>query len=119
LYRNRSVRSLDVVHDDAIQVELFDGLDGARLRGELDLLAYEKVAAALAPLFDAAGDVTIDVSELTFVDSSGIRLFVRLQRALHDRGQLHLRAPTAHVASVFEVAGLTELGIAVEGAADA
>jgi hypothetical protein len=32
---------------------------------------------------------------------------------------LHLRAPTAHVASVFEVAGLTELGIAVEGAADA
>jgi anti-anti-sigma factor len=107
------------VEEDTIEVELFDGLDGAALRGELDLLVYEKVAEALGPLFEASGDVTIDVSELTFVDSSGIRLFVRLQRALHDRGQLHLRAPTPHVASVFEVAGLTELGIAVNGADDA
>lgn len=99
-----------------VQVELFDGLDGATLRGELDLLAYEKVAEALGPLFEATGDVTLDVSGLSFVDSSGIRLFVRLQRALQGRGRLHLREPTPHVASVFEVAGLTELGIAVEGA---
>jgi anti-sigma B factor antagonist len=103
------------VDEETVHVELLDGA-GAVLRGELDLLVYDQVSAELAPLFEAAGDVTIDVSELAFVDSSGIRLFVRLQRALGERGRLHLRAPTPHVASVFEVAGLQEIGIVVEAA---
>jgi anti-anti-sigma factor len=104
-----------VVDDETVHVELLDGA-GAVLSGELDLLVYDQVTAELAPLFEAPGDVTIDVSQLSFVDSSGIRLFVRLQRALGDRGHLRLRAPTPHVASVFEVAGLQELGIVVEPA---
>jgi anti-sigma B factor antagonist len=103
------------VDEETVQVELLDGT-GAVLRGELDLLAYDQVSAELAPLFEAPGDVTLDVSGLSFVDSSGIRLFVRLQRALEDRGHLHLRAPTPHVASVLEIAGLRELGIVVEPA---
>jgi anti-sigma B factor antagonist len=102
------------VGEQTVQVEVSDDGTGAALRGELDLLAYDQVSAELAPLFDAAGDVVVDVSGLSFVDSSGIRLFVRLQRALDDRGRLHLRGPTPHVASVFEVAGLPQLGIAVE-----
>ena len=100
--------------DGTVRVELFEEAGRAVLHGELDLLAYDEVAAQLAPLFDAPGDVTVDVSDLSFVDSSGIRLFVRLQRALGDRGRLHLSGPTAHVASVFEVAGLHQLGIVVE-----
>jgi anti-sigma B factor antagonist len=102
------------VSEQTVQVEVSDDGTGAALRGELDLLAYERVSAELSPLFAAAGDVVVDVSGLSFVDSSGIRLFVRLQRALEERGRLHLRGATPHVASVFEVAGLPELGIAVE-----
>jgi anti-sigma B factor antagonist len=103
------------VDEKTMQVELLDGT-GAVLRGELDLLVYDQVSDELAPLFDAQGDVTLDVSELSFVDSSGIRLFVRLQRALGDRGRLHLKSPTPHVTSVFEIAGLLQLGIVVEPA---
>ena len=100
--------------EQAVQVEVSDDGTVAALRGELDLLAYDQVSAELAPLFAAAGDVVVDVSGLSFVDSSGIRLFVRLQQALDDRGRLHLRGATPHVTSVFEVAGLQALGIAVE-----
>jgi anti-anti-sigma factor len=107
------------VVDDAFRVELAEGLDGARLIGELDLLVYEKADLALSPLFDAPGDVTIDVSDLAFVDSSGIRLLVRLERAIHERGVLHLRGPSPHIARVFEVAGLPDLGIAIEEVRDA
>ena len=104
--------------DDAFRVELSDELDGARVSGELDMLVYEKADVALSPLFDAPGDVTLDVADLTFIDSSGIRLFVRLERAIRDRGVLHLSRPSAHIARVFEVAGLPDLGIVIEAAQD-
>jgi anti-sigma B factor antagonist len=105
--------------DDTFRVELSDDLDGARLTGELDLLVYEKADIALSPLFEAPGDVTLDVSDLTFIDSSGIRLLVRLEQAIRDRGVLHLRGASAHVARVFQVAGLPDLGVVIEDGDDA
>jgi anti-sigma B factor antagonist len=107
------------VVDDAFRVELFEDLDGARLSGELDLLVYEKADLALSPLFDAPGDVTLDLSGLAFIDSSGIRLIVRLERAIRERGLVHLRGPSPHIARVIEVAGLPNLGILVEDVGDA
>jgi anti-anti-sigma factor len=107
------------VADDAFRVELSDDLDGARLVGELDLLVYEKADLALSPLFEAPGDVTLDVSDLTFIDSSGIRLLVRLEGAIRERGVLHLRGASPHIARVFQVAGLPDLGIVIEAVQDA
>jgi anti-sigma B factor antagonist len=105
------------VVEDGFHVEL-DGERAARLRGELDVAAYDDAAAAAAPLFEAAGDVTLDLSDLSFVDSSGIRLFIRLHKALDGRGVLILRSPTAHVAYILEIAGLPEIGIRLEKTAE-
>lgn len=101
--------------DDApVTVEL-NGGQLATLRGELDLSSYDEVSAVLTPLFDADGDVILDLAELTFVDSSGIRIFIRLHTALQERGgRLILRGPTANVARVFGVAGLPQMGIVIE-----
>jgi anti-sigma B factor antagonist len=93
---------------------MLDGLNGARLSGELDLSTYDATAAALSPLFEASGEVTLDLSELSFVDSSGIRLFILLHQALDDRGLLVLRSPSAHVARILEIAGLPELGVRMD-----
>lgn len=98
-------------------VEL-DGERAARLRGELDVAAYDAAVAAAAPLFDAMGDVTLDLSDLSFVDSSGIRLFIQLHKALAGRGALILRAPTPHVGYILEIAGLPEIGIRLEMTAE-
>ena len=102
------------VDADGFHVELLDGLPEARLIGELDLSSYDEANAALSPLFEATGEVVLDMSELSFVDSSGIRLFIRLHQALRDRGGLTLRSPTPHVARVLEIAGLPELGIRMD-----
>jgi anti-anti-sigma factor len=111
-----AVTSLVTVSDLPFRAEPMDGMDGVRLSGELDIASYEVAEAALAPLFEAKGDVTIDVSELEFVDSSGLRLFIRLRQALGDRGELILRSPLPHVARVVEIAGLRELGVRLEQA---
>jgi anti-sigma B factor antagonist len=88
----------------------------ARLRGELDVGAYDAATAAAEPLFRADGDVTLDLSDLSFIDSSGIRLFIRLHKALEGHGHLILTAPTSHVAYILEIAGLPEIGVRVENA---
>jgi anti-anti-sigma factor len=106
------------VNDEGARVELIDGLQEARLIGEFDLDVYEKVCAELGPLFEATGDVTLDLSGVGFLDSSAIRLFVRLQQSRTGEGTLVLRAPQPHVARVLTVAGIAELGIRVEGASD-
>ena len=102
------------MNDEAARVELNDELREARLIGEFDLDVYEKVSAELAPLFETPGDVTLDLSEVAFLDSSAIRLFVRLQQSRERDGNVILRAPRPHVARVLSVAGVAELGIRVE-----
>ena len=72
--------------DEPVRVELSDGLQGAKLFGELDLAVYEKFCAELTPLFESPGDVRLDLSEVEFIDSSAIRLFVRLQEAREGNG---------------------------------
>ena len=99
--------------DDGLHVEL-DGDRGARLSGELDLSSYDGAERVLAQLFSAQHDVTLDVSELSFMDSSGIRLIMQLRQALGDGHRLVLSSPTPQVMRVIEIAGLAQLGIAIE-----
>jgi anti-anti-sigma factor len=99
-----------------LRVDRSDGGAEARVSGELDLATYESALSALTPIVEAEGqgDVVLDLAELSFVDSSGIRLFIKLQQALGDRGRLVLRAPQPQVVKVIEIAGLRELGIRVD-----
>lgn len=97
------------MRDDGFQVEL-DGACRATLSGELDLSAYDDATRALAPLFGATDDVSLDVSGLSFVDSSGIRLLIQLHQGLNG-GRLILRSPPPHLARVLEIAGLPDLGV--------
>jgi anti-anti-sigma factor len=102
------------VKDDTFGVEMLDGSRGARLRGELDLSTYEDAARELAALFDGSGDVMLDVGEVSFVDSSGIRLFIRLHQSTQD-GVLVLRSPQPHVERLLRIAGLPDLGVRMDG----
>jgi anti-anti-sigma factor len=104
------------VADDGFLIEL-DGVRGARVTGELDLASYDAAMAGLGGLFGALGDVSLDLSGLTFVDSSGLRLFILLHQSLGQSGRLVLRDPTPHVASILEIAGLEGLGVRLERAA--
>jgi anti-anti-sigma factor len=101
--------------NDGFHVEL-DGDRGASLSGELDLSSYEEAERILAPLFAAEDDVTLDVSRLTFMDSSGIRLIIQLRQALPSDRRLILRSATPQVARVADIAGLADLGITIEAA---
>ena len=79
------------------------------LVGELDLAGVDQVAEELlrAEKTDA-GEIVVDLSELTFIDSSGIRLILEADaRSRADGNRLRLIRGPALVQRVFEISGVT------------
>jgi anti-anti-sigma factor len=78
------------------------------LSGELDIATVPRVEAAVnATLKSEVRTLTIDLSRLTFVDSSGLRMFLVLdQRAAAEGWTLRLTRPTEQVLRSFRVSGV-------------
>jgi anti-sigma B factor antagonist len=80
------------------------------LAGELDMATAPELADVFEALVaDGPGEIVVDLAELSFVDSSGLAVFVTTQNALHEQGRrLSLRSPRRHAIKVLEIAGLIE-----------
>jgi anti-anti-sigma factor len=82
----------------------------ARVAGELDIRTCEILERAAGDLVDRGGRVVLDLSELTFCDSTGLAGLVRLhKRAEAAGGELVLRAPVARVHHLLSLTGLVRL----------
>lgn len=79
-----------------------------RLIGELDISNSERLAAALDGELEGQGDITLDLSELTFIDSSGIRVLLRALDGLNGKGKLVLLAPTSSVRNILALMRLDD-----------
>ncbi|MCW2714815.1 MAG: anti-sigma factor antagonist [Frankiales bacterium] len=79
-----------------------------RATGELDVMTSRSVLPALPEMVEGAAGVVLDVSAVTFFDSSGLRLVDRLARACGGQGaQLRVVAPPGTMARrVLEIAGM-------------
>lgn len=83
------------------------------LAGEFDLAAIDAFQAAVDAVLDAQRELVLDLSELTFLDSTGIRAFLIV--AEHVSGGVVLRRPTQAVRRVLALVGIDgHLGIRIE-----
>lgn len=81
-----------------------------RLIGDLDLAAVALCEEVLDPACEHRTAVELDLGEVQFVDSSGLRTLVRLHRICDAAGgDLRLRNVPAHAAHVITVTGLDQL----------
>ena len=80
------------------------------LAGDLDLAAHARLQTGLDQSWDASTDLVIDCSQVTFLDSMGLRVLVHaMQRATAADRAIALAAPSQPVLRVLELAGVTEL----------
>jgi anti-anti-sigma factor len=86
---------------------LVDG-EGMRLAGELDLATAPQLAEALLEFASSEGELQLNVSELTFLDSSGLRVILELARSRADDGSVVLLDPSAAVMRILEIMGIDE-----------
>jgi anti-anti-sigma factor len=79
------------------------------VRGELDLATADRLWTELEPLLSPRAVVVLDGTEITFLDSSGLRVLLQAgNRATSDAAAFRLVAPQPAVRRVLELAGTGE-----------
>jgi anti-sigma B factor antagonist len=80
------------------------------LKGDIDLDSSETFRFVIGDVTHGATEVVVDFAEVTFIDSSGTGLIVRLTLDLQSRGiKLRLRNISAPVADVFAMLKVRQL----------
>jgi len=74
-----------------------------RLAGELDMSTAAQLDEVLGTAVEQGGAVTIDLSKLTFMDSTGIGVFLRAAVSLRGRGCLILHGEQDRVRRVLDL----------------
>ncbi len=94
--------------------EHISAIEGAvlvRLEGELDVASAPRFERVLnTALEKGASTVVLDLSELTFLDSTGIHVLISASRRAADQGcTFVLRSPTRSVLKVLRLTGVGRL----------
>ncbi len=86
-----------------------------RLQGELDMATAETLKLALAEALEAEPrHLALDLSDLTFIDSTGIGVLVSTSRRAEERGcSFVLRSPCRPVLRALRLTGVDQL-LAIE-----
>lgn len=83
----------------------------AFLIGRLDTPASQEIAPQMTALADeAGGTIVLDCTELTYISSSGLRIFLTLRKAAASKGgKIIVRHITNEIRSVFMMTGFLSL----------
>ena len=95
----------------SVEVETPDrGVPVVRVRGELDFLTSPRLRSALLEVFAShPGDVVVDLTGTTFMDSIGMSVLIQgAQRLRAEDASLELH-PSDEVRKVLDVAGVSPL----------
>lgn len=108
--RRVTTRALDRARSDArLSVQVERAARTVALAGEFDFSAVPRLLEDVAS-FGEPGDIIIDLTELTFIDASGLGAAVRIRNSqLADGFDLHIVRANRLVTRVFTLGGVAQL----------
>lgn len=77
--------------------------------GQLDTLAAPDFDAALDEVLPKTTNLVMDFAGLDYVASSGLRVILKAQKALKDKGSLKIINVCDTVQEVFDITGFTDI----------
>lgn len=82
----------------------------AALIGRLDTLAAQEIAPQMEELKNVDGTLILDCTELSYISSSGLRIFLTLRKAAAEKGgKIIVRGISNEIRSVFMMTGFLNL----------
>jgi len=101
---------MSVSDDFKVMIVGADGEAVVYLVGELDLAVRDLLVDALTQASATKHRLVIDLSQTTFIDSTGLKALVDVWRRRGDAGlELVLREPSPAVMHTLQIAGLADL----------
>ena len=92
-----------------LEVEETDGRTTIRLNGEFDTQAAQSFDRAVdSVMASKPAMVVIDLAEVSFIDSSGLRSLIRAQRVISVTGSLTLQNPRPATVRLLDITGLAD-----------
>ena len=94
-----------------VQIIESEGTMTARLVGRLDTPAAAEVSQQIQPLLDHADrTLLLDCSEMTYISSSGLRIFLTLRKAAAAQGgKVVVEGLSSEIRGVFMMTGFLQL----------
>jgi anti-sigma B factor antagonist len=101
----------DSVNDESFGVGVVNhnGRAIVFISGEIDMSSSPAVCDALSTAQQGSTDVIVDLSKVTFIDSTGINSLIRAFRRAPDDGSLQVVGAKSIVRRVFQITGVSEL----------
>lgn len=92
-----------VIHKELKGTELLISLDG-----KLNTFTASNLEAELRQNIDSVETLVIDMKNLTYISSSGLRVIMKAEQIMSQNGKMILRNVQQDVMDVLEVTGLSE-----------
>jgi anti-sigma B factor antagonist len=94
-----------------LSISTENGKTRARVTGRLDTTNSEEFEKKMAPLLEGGNpDIEMDCSELEYISSSGLRLFLTLQKSVNARGgKLVILNMQSAIKDIFNMTGFSRI----------
>lgn len=79
------------------------------LEGRLDTSTAPGLEEELNANLDGVNDLTIDMKELAYLSSAGLRVILAAQKKMNRQGVMKIRHVNETIMEVFEVTGFTDI----------
>lgn len=81
----------------------------AAVSGRLDTLTAPELEKGIQPALNEAQTLILDLGELEYISSAGLRVILSLRHSMDTKGGLTLKNVSESIMEIFEVTGLTSI----------
>ena len=92
-----------------VQKEKQDSSVIFHVSGELDTLSAPELEKAMAPELESATKLVLDLNDLQYISSSGIRVLLGAHKRMVGKGEMIILNPHTEIMEVFELTGLADV----------
>ena len=79
------------------------------LAGRMDTVTAPELESAVQEIIDDLTELVIDLEELDYISSAGLRVLLSAQKKMNKQGTLTIRNVRPEVMEIFEITGFTDI----------
>ncbi len=79
------------------------------LSGRLDTVTAPELEAALDSALDGATELCFDFTELEYISSAGLRVLLKAQKTMNQKGTMKLTGVNETIMEVFDITGFADI----------